>query len=71
MLSQRRRPHLNREVAVFPRAQNARDPDAAWSSINRVRVSERLDQYQAPSDKHQFIAAVVLILITLLLVLFL
>jgi len=62
---------LNREVPMFPRAQNARDSDTAWSSINRVRVSEGLDRYQAPSGKHQFIAAVALILISSMLVLFL
>ena len=53
---------------MFLRAQNARDRNAAWSSINRVRVSEGREQYQAPSDNHQFIAAVVLILASLLLV---
>jgi hypothetical protein len=56
---------------MFPRTLNARDPDAAWSSINRVRASEGLDQYRAPPGKHQFIAAVVLILTSLLLVLLL
>jgi hypothetical protein len=56
---------------MFSRAQNARDPDAVWSSINRARVSEGLDQYQAPSGKYQFIAAVALALSSLLLVLFL
>ena len=56
---------------MFPRAQNARDPDSEWSSINRVRVSEGLDQYRAPSGKHQFMAAVALLLSSLLLVLFL
>jgi hypothetical protein len=55
---------------MFSRAQNARS-ETAWSSINRVRVSEGLDQYQAPSGKHQLMAAVALILISLLLVLFL
>jgi hypothetical protein len=56
---------------MVPRALNARDPDAVWSSINRVRVSKGLDQYRAPPGKHQFIAAVALILSSLLLVLFL
>ena len=56
---------------MFFRAQYARDPDTEWSSINRVRVSEGLDQYRAPSGRHQFMAAVALILISLSLVLFL
>ena len=56
---------------MFPRALNTGDPDAVWSSINRVRVSKGLDQYRAPPGKHQFIAAVALILTSFLLVLFL
>ena len=60
-----------REVPMFPRMQNAGDSDAAWSSINRVRLAEGLEQYRAPSGKHQFIAAMALALSSLLLVLFL
>jgi hypothetical protein len=56
---------------MLRRALNARDPDAVWSSINRVRVSEGLDQYRAPSGKQQFIAAMALFLSSLLLVLIL
>jgi hypothetical protein len=54
---------------MFDRMPNTTEPDAAWSSINSVRVSEGLDPYRAPSGKDQFIAAVALILISLLLTL--
>ena len=56
---------------MLARMPNTTEPDAAWSSINRVRVSEGLDPYQAPSGKRQFIAAVALILSSLLLTLIL
>jgi hypothetical protein len=54
---------------MFDRMPNTTEPDAAWSSINSVRVSEGLDPYRAPSGKDQFIAAVALVLISLLLAL--
>src|ERR1041385_7478930 len=53
----------HKEASMFSRAQVANDPDITWNSINRVRVSEGLDEYRAPSGQHQFIAAVLLILI--------
>jgi hypothetical protein len=56
---------------MFDRIPNTTEPDAAWSSINSVRVSEGLDAYQAPSGKHQLIAAVALILSSLLVTLML
>ena len=56
---------------MLARMPNTSEPDAAWNSINRVRVSEGLDPYQAPSGKHQFLAAVALIVISLFLTLML
>ena len=71
MLPERFNVRLNGEVPMLARMPNTTEPDAAWSSINRVRVSEGLDPYQAPSGKRQFIAAVALILSSLLLTLIL
>jgi len=56
---------------MFARMPKTTEPDAAWSSINRFRDSEGLDPYQAPSGKRQFIAALALILSSLLLTLIL
>jgi hypothetical protein len=60
-----------REVPMFPRMQNAGDSDAAWSSINRVRLAEGLEQYRAPSGKKKIIAAISMDLSSLLKVLIL
>jgi hypothetical protein len=68
MLPGRFNVRLNGEVPVLARVPNTTEPE---SSINRVRVSEGLDPYQAPSGKRQFIAAVALILSSLLLTLIL
>ena len=56
---------------MFARMPRTTEPDAAWSSINRFRDFEGLDPYQAPSGKHQFLAAVALIVISLFLTLML
>ena len=56
---------------MFARMPKITERDAAWSSINRFRDSEGLDPYQAPSGKHQFLAAVALIVISLFLTLML
>ena len=60
-----------RSVSTCPSMGGSTEPDAAWSSINRFRDSEGLDPYQAPSGKHQFLAAVALIVISLFLTLML
>jgi hypothetical protein len=45
------------------------DPDAALSSDNRVRVSEGLEPYRAPSGWSQFVSAIVLALVVSILLL--